>query len=504
MILRSSADIRAIEAKYIAGEAENGYALMHRAGYSAAALLNASLKGFNRAVILAGKGNNGGDALVIARYLKSECVIYSVCAKNDYRSEAAFAVRDLPENIRYIQKNSLDKWDFLPGDVIIDGILGIGFSGDNVTGIAADFISAANASGYPIISLDVPSGVNASTGKAAQVAIKASATLMFGAVKSGLLSSEALPYCGKLRCIDIGLDDMPESDDTQINCYTENEGYCDVRHFPADIHKNNRPRVLISAGCQNYQGAAQLNLLAALKCGAGICRLITCPGTFSRYPAAGIVISCRADAPFIYPENAVSDNFELFEKSDILLAGSGWGNAGKKVLSDVLKFSGTLILDADGLNTLSCHPELWSYKSNAVMTPHWAEAVRLAAAFGVEISQNRETFVRNLAKKLNCVVVLKGAHTVTASPEGETWINLSGCNTLATAGSGDVLAGIIASAASGASQADTLCRRTAFAVYVHGMAGEVAKNGMIADELPELSANIINKLINRKILPLYT
>lgn len=502
MILLSAADIRAAEAEFISGDVRKGYTLMHRAGYSAAALLNVSLRGFRRAVILAGKGNNAGDALVIARYLDIECVIYSVCGKNDYRGEAEFAAQELPENISYFQKDTLGKWDFMPGDVIIDGILGIGFLGDTVKGPAAGFIKAANTSGYPIISLDVPSGVDASTGKAADIAVKASATLMFGAVKSGLLNPAALEYCGKMRYIDIGLADGNQNIASCVNCYTQSEAYCDIAHFKADVHKNSRPRVLISAGCRNYQGAAQLNLLAALKCGAGIARLITSPSAYSRYPASGIVIACSSDAPDSYPVNAVSDNFELFEKSDVLLAGSGWGKTDKKVLTDVLSFQGITVLDADALNTLSCHPEIWNYRSDVVMTPHWGEALRLAEAFGVEVNGERTEFARRLAEKLNCVVVLKGPRSVTVSPDGEMWINSSGCNTLATAGSGDVLAGIVASAAAGASCGATLCRRTAFAVWVHGMAGEFAPYGTTADMLPELAAEVMDDLLNRKILHL--
>ena len=473
---------------------------MHRAGYSAAALLNQSLHSFNRAVILAGKGNNGGDALVIARYLKLPCVIYSVCDKTDYTGEAAYAVRDLPENISYFKKETLDAWDFLPGDIIIDGILGIGFSGTSVKGSSANFINAANNSGYPIISLDVPSGVNASTGSASSTAIKARSTIMFGAVKAGLLTPQALEYCGRLRYIDIGI----ETDDGIFPaCYTQSEAYRDIRHFPADIHKNNRPRVLISAGCRNYQGAARLNMLSALKSGAGIVRLITCSDISNSYPLAGIVIECASDKPDVYPANAVSDNIELFDKSNVLLAGSGWGNAGKKVLQDVLSFPGTLILDADALNTLSRHPDVWNHRPDTVMTPHLGEALRLAEAFGVEVSSDRNVFALRLAEKLNCVVVLKGPRTVTASSNGELWINSSGSNALAAAGSGDVLAGIIASAATGTSCAATLCRRTAFAVWVHGMAGEITNGMLIADDLPESAGKILNLLLNNKILQLY-
>ena len=481
--------------RYTAGNLERGYTLMRRAGLLAASVINASLDRFSRAVILAGKGNNGGDALVVAASLEIPCVIYSVCGKDDYSGEAAFAVRDLPENIPYFQRETLDAADIMPGDLIVDGLLGIGFSGSSIAGAAASFAQCANDSGVPIISLDVPSGVNGSTGIPASNAIKASCTLMFGAVKSGLLETQAAPYCGKLRFLDIGLEKVNSSG----GCYTQSEAYSDAARREYDVHKNSCPRILISGGCRNYCGAAQLNMLAALRSGAGIVRLITAGKSNIQHPLAGIVIGCDTLYDDVYPENAVSDNFDLFGKSDCLLAGSGWGKADKKVLCDVLTFPGNIVLDADALNVLSRHPEVWNFRSDTVVTPHYGEACRLAEAFGVEVSSDRKNFACALAEKLNCVVVLKGPRTVTASSNGEVWINTSGSPALAAAGSGDVLAGIVASCVAGSSCASTLCRRTAFAVWVHGMAGEQLSGTLIADDLPQVAGNVLDDLLDKRI-----
>ena len=499
MNLCDCSDIRELEKSYISGDLSRGYHLMHRAGYLFSAVINASSERFSRAVILAGKGNNGGDALVIARYLNIPCVIYSVCAKSDYSGEAAYAVRDLPENIPYFQRETLFYDDFMPGDIIIDGLLGIGFSGRTVTGSAANFIEVANASGLPVVSCDVPSGVNGSTGFAAENAMKADCTVMFGAVKKGLLESHASTYCGRLRFLDIGLDNQ----NVCGGCYTVNEAYSDAARWQYDVHKNTRPRILISGGCRNYSGAAQLNMLAALRSGAGIVRLITADKNVPRCALAGIVIGCESKFDDVYPENAVSDNFSLFEKSDCLLAGSGWGMADKKVLADVLTFPRTLVLDADALNALSRNPEVWNYRSDTVLTPHYGEACRLADAFGVEKSADKRVLARNLAEKLNAVVVLKGPNTVTCSPDGELWINSSGSPALATAGSGDVLAGIVAASAAGVSVGSTLCRRAAFAVWVHGMAGECFDGTLIADDLPFAAGKIINDLVDKRIFKIF-
>ena len=318
---------------------------------------------------------------------------------------------------------------------------------------------------------------------------------MLGAVKKGLLEPNAAEYCGKLRFLDIGFD-LPECSG---GCYTQSEAYFDVNIWRFDVHKNSRPRILVSGGCRNYCGAARLNMLSALRSGAGIVRLITAAKDAPQYPLAGIVIGCESRCGDEYPENAVSDNFELFARSDCLLAGSGWGRADAKVLRDVLTFPRSIVLDADALNVLSQNPHIWTYRTDVVITPHYGEACRLAEAFKVEKHSDSRIFARRLAEKLNCVVVFKGPHTVTASPDGELWINSSGSSALATAGSGDVLAGIVASSIAGASRGVSLCRRAAFAVWVHGMAGESFDGVLIADDLPQAAGKVITKLVNKQI-----
>ena len=408
------------------------------------------------------------------------------------------AARELPEQIPYFKREELSVSDFQCGDIIIDALLGIGFTGTSVRGSCASFIRAANSSGNMIVALDVPSGVDASTGIAAETAVRASYTIMFGAVKSGLLEDAALPYCGVLRFADIGFD-LPES--SGIECYTQFEAYQDIARVDCNAHKNSRPSVLIFAGCRNYSGAAQLNMHAALRAGAGMVRLVT-SAEKPAYPLAGIIFNSSSEDDAVYPADAVRKNAGLFEKSDVLLAGSGWGYADKQLITDVLKFKGPVVLDADALNALSRDPDTWSYRSDAVLTPHYGEAVRLAGAFGVPVTSDRRQFALALSEKLNCVVVLKGPHTITAWCGRQLWINTSGCSKLATAGSGDVLAGVIASAVAGASCAEDICRRTAFAVWVHGVAGEISANSLIADDLPLLVGRVMTFLAEKQIISL--
>lgn len=491
--------IRRFEERYTGCDLQCGYTLMQRAGFAAAQIINSSSDGFDRIVLLAGKGNNGGDALVAARYLKKECVIYSVCAKSEFKGEAACAVRDLPETIPFFERETLDKHDFRRGDLIVDGLLGIGFSGTTVRGRAAGFISAANASGQPVISLDVPSGVDAAAGVPAEPAVRAAATIMFGAVKSGAVNFLSAANWGVLRYVDIGLD-AQNSLFPQV--YTESEAYEDTVLPPFHAHKNSRSKVLIYAGCRNYGGAAQLNLNAALRCGSGIVRLVT-GGDAPLALSAGIVQRVKGSDDRAFPDDAVEATRELFDKSNILLAGSGWGDAGAKLLRDIAEFPHPVIFDADALNALSRYRLKSILRPDFILTPHWGEAMRLAEAFDIPTGGDRVSFAIRLACELNCIIVLKGPRTVTASPDGEVWINSSGCSRLAIAGSGDVLAGIIASVAGDTSIKGSLCRRAACGVWIHGAAGELLQAGGVADDLAISAGKVLLKLQNRQIIPLF-
>ena len=493
------AAIRHLEEQYTGCDPQRGYTLMQRAGVAAAQIINASSCSFDRVVFLVGKGNNGGDALVAARYLKKECIIYSVCGKEEFSGEAAYAVRDLPENIPFFERETLDSYDFRRGDLIVEGLLGIGFSGASVRGRSANFIRAANASGQPVISLDVPGGVDSTSGVPSDTAVNASVTIMFGAVKSGAVNGDDTRHWGVLRYCDIGLADKVEM---FPQLYTESEAYADISVASFHAHKNSRTRLLIYAGCREYGGAALLNLNSALRCGCGIVRLATCAERATA-PASGIIRRLDHSDTKSYPANAVAATQDFREKSNILLAGSGWGETEPELLADILKFPHPVVLDADGINALCRNPKVWNRRCDVILTPHWGEAMRLAEAFKVKTSGDRASFALRLAKKLNCVIVLKGPRTVTASPDGEVWINSSGSSHLAIPGSGDSLAGIIAAIAGNPEVPGSLCRRAACGVWIHGVAGELLPPGGVADDLAQSAGNVIRLLEERKIIPLY-
>jgi NAD(P)H-hydrate epimerase len=182
----------------------------------------------------------------------------------------------------------------------------------------------------------------------------------------------------------------------------------------------------------------------------------------------------------------------FLKNSDALVCGCGWGNEiAAECLSGALAFPGTLVLDADGLNLLSRHPELWQPGENVILTPHPGEAARLLNAFGIADSGRAADNALALADKLKAVILLKGRNTLVASPSGRLSVNASGSPLLATAGSGDVLSGIIGALAA---QGVPAFQAAQLGAYIHGIAGELPHRMIIADELPELAGEVIFKL----------
>lgn len=488
MLTSPVALIREMERAAVAsGTAE--YELMLRAGVQAGRWIAAKYPLAQRFVILCGGGNNGGDALVAARYLfdsAKKLIVYSTRSKQDFSGCAAMAAADLPEEIPFLVKDELGENDFFPGDVIVDGILGIGFSGGKLRENAASFIRAANSSSLPVVALDLPSGIDADSGDAAENgAIKADLTLTFGRVKPGLFQSAGSVLRGTLRLIDIGLSG---GNSGGMEIFTNLDAVEKVPRFPVDCHKNSRGRVLIWGGSPEYPGAAALSTLAALKSGAGLVRCASSADLHGRVCNAAIVGKLASNE---IPE-------EFIALSDVLVCGCGWGKSVfPQAVERALDFPGCVVLDADALNFIAGTPEVWKRRDNIVITPHPGEAARLCAAWKIAFSGGRVEQAAALAEYSGAVTVLKGHDTVVAAP-GKAPVIIAGGNALlATAGSGDVLAGTIgALAAQGVPAFDA----ASLGAYIHGIAAEDAGEILIADELPALIARKILQLQRNELV----
>ena len=488
----SAAEVRQAE-KIAADSGIAEYSLMFSAGRQAADMINFHYPDAVRFVVLCGSGNNGGDALVAAAQLflryRREVVVYTVKPLNKLTGCAAFAAAELPEAVPVFEGHIPQTGEFRSGDVIVDGLLGIGFSGGNLRPEMKEFIRNANLSHCPVAALDLPSGMNGDTGECSpDGVINADLTVTFGMVKTGLFSGEGSRLRGKLRLADIGLQ---KNGNSGLEIFTNVDAVSAVKTPVFDCHKNSRGRVLVWGGSQRYPGAPVLTAEAALRCGSGMVRLVSCGGGTANLPSS--VIFHR----ILNGSDAGVEVSQFFSCSDVLAAGCGWGDeTPAAALDNLWNFPGTLILDADALNMFSCNIDRWKKHRRTIITPHPGEAARLAKALHLPEALPRRETALALAEKLQAVTLLKGRDSIIASPDGRWVINSSGDSSLATAGSGDVLAGVIAAVAgSGMPPFDAAC----LGCYIHGAAGETAGTGVIADELPGFAGTILQKLRGNRI-----
>ena len=473
--------------EYERAAVDNGateYQLMLRAGNGAARIISEVFPARKRTVVLCGGGNNGGDALAVAALLGGEVIIYALKAPGELKGAAGCAAKDLPGNIKIVVTEKLPDDVFQPGDLIVDGLLGIGFSGGKLRESVAGYIRAVNQSRCRVVALDVPSGLDCDTGEICDDCIRADLTVTFGAVKKGMLLGKGPAVCGVVRAVDIGLP-VPQED---FYAVTFDEARKLFPRFSADVHKNSRGSLMIAAGSCEYSGAAALTAVSALRCGAGIVRLATV-GARKNVPYS-VIVRDFEDRSGVMPAEIWQECTDWLKASSALAAGPGWGSAAPELLAGALDFPGPVVLDADALNILSHYTELWKKREDVVMTPHPGEAKRLAEAFGVAILPRPE-FAAALAEKLGAVILLKGKFTVVASPDGRCAVVLAGSPALATAGSGDVLTGIIgALLAMGMPVFDA----AVLGASLHGRAGEIAGYGMIADDLPGVLKDLLKEL----------
>ena len=485
MKIISAAVMRSLEKKAVeSGISE--YRLMRRAGTGAAAVIEKFAVGrFRRVVFFCGGGNNAGDALVAAGSLKLPHVVVPFRDFSSFKGAAADAFKEFGPRLNIVPP---EEFDFAPGDVIADALLGIGFSGETLREPVAGALRMIRHSGLPVIAFDLPSGMNPDTGAAVPEAVQADLTITFGLPKQGLFTQEGRKLCGKVTVVPIGVENYRCEAALPYGFF----GSCEAGRLAVkkelEAHKNSCGRVLVLCGSMQYPGAALLAANGALRF-SGLTRLITVKSPLLP-PAPGALI-CRqvaADVTGSLPPESLEINSDAVSASDVLCAGCGWGaGVSPALLKKVLAFPGAVILDADGLNLLARNPKLWNYRSDAVLTPHPGEAARLARAFGIDGTLPREAFAAELALRLGAVVVLKGFHTCVASPDGKVTVNGSGGPELAMAGSGDVLAGIIAGIAS---NTDDLALAARLGVFYHGAAGDTGFGSAIADDLPLLAARV--------------
>ncbi|WP_306253086.1 NAD(P)H-hydrate dehydratase [Parvularcula sp. IMCC14364] len=464
----------------------SGYALMQAAGQAVADFLRQRWS-LRPVLVLCGPGNNGGDGYVIAQRLRAAGWPVHLASLTDtslLKGDAALAEADWQGQV--LTPAAID-WS-VP-QLIVDALFGAGLSRP-LEGAGAEIVAQVNQLGLPVIAVDVPSGLDGNTGRVRGASIDALHTVTFFRAKPGHYLHPGKRLCGEVHIRNIGIPARTLTEIVPNTFLNEPDLWCKVFPKPDEkAHKYARGAAYVLCGGPFESGAARLGAMAALRSGAGIVKML-CPG------AAMQVNACHLTEVMLQRADSAADISEILSDGRItsLLAGPGLGVGQitrEKVLA-ALRHKERVVLDADALSSFQDDPEMLfsALRAEDVLTPHPGEFTRLFGDLLVETG-DRLSAVRLAARRAGCVVLLKGDDTVIATPSGQTAINANGSPWLATAGSGDVLAGIIAGlVAQGMPSFEATCA----SVWLHAEAGHLSGPGTIAGDLVEGLPNVLGQL----------
>ncbi|MGE5817063.1 MAG: NAD(P)H-hydrate dehydratase [Deltaproteobacteria bacterium] len=502
MIVVSAQEMRELDRLTIEKYGVPSLVLMERAG---AAIAQAILQRFARAakkgvLIVAGKGNNGGDGFVVARLLKKKrihCAVALLARKDELSPDAAHNLRAFLKLKGKVVEVPPDRLELLSREIggkglLVDAIFGTGMKNE-VRGEYAEAITWMNASGLPMVAVDIPSGLHTDTGMPLGTAIQAEMTVALGYPKLGEVIYPGLDCVGDLAVADIGIDSnaVREVNPKTELLVQEEMGWLVPGREP-DTHKGTYGHLLVMAGSRGKTGAAILACRAAMRTGAGLVTLAG-PRALNDIFASSLVEVMTEPLGDSSAENIEPLSEEewrrLLERKDAFLFGPGIGvseythNALRWLLRNLEM---PWVIDADGLNNLALEIDrLRRAKTPPILTPHPGEMARLIGKDNATVNQDRIGVARSFALANRCHIVLKGARTVIATAEGKVFINPTGNPGMASGGMGDVLAGML-----GALLGQGLSPEHAMelGVYLHGFAGdriaaEKGEIGLIASDV---------------------
>ena len=474
--------------------------LMERAAEGIVALAGDLFPGARRVAVLCGPGNNGGDGLAAARRLHARGIapaIVLLAPPEKLRGDPlanwkAARERDIPWRAARDAAPALAE-----ADLVIDAIFGTGLSRP-LAGPARRLVEAANASGRPILAVDVPSGLSGDRGDVFGPAIRARATGAIAALKRCHVLYPARARCGEIAVVDIGIPDALLETRAHRFAIVGREEIAPLfpRRAP-DAHKGDAGRVVVVAGSRGKAGAALLAALGALRAGAGLVT-IACPesierGFLARLPEA--MTRPLPDEGGALAAGAAKALVPLLEDADAVAVGPGLGtgDGARRAVHAIVRSGVPALFDADALNAFAGRPEAFRRRAPAIVTPHPGEAGRLLGSPAAAVQADRPKAAAELARRTRAIAMLKGAGTICASPGGNLWLNPTGSPALAKGGTGDVLAGVGAALlAQGLEASDAAVA----AAFVHGLAGEEAgaargERGALASEVADAVAFVL-------------
>jgi hydroxyethylthiazole kinase-like uncharacterized protein yjeF len=476
--------------------------LMERAGEQLLAAARAYLGSLDgkRIVIAAGKGNNGGDGLVLARLLREH-----PCTVETYLAVDGATLRGLAgeqwQRLRQAGGRTFDRAEWpldhfrlaaAGADLIVDALLGTGLTAP-VEGAYAELISAINTAGAPVLAVDLPSGINADTGAVMGVAVTATLTVAFALPKLGLLLYPGAGHAGRVIVADIGI---PKAAVEQVAPAVEQITPASIRRVLAPRaprqHKGDFGHLLVIAGSEGKMGAAAMCAIGALRAGTG---LVTIAVPRSQNAVIQALVMEAMSAPMAetvdhtLAETALPALVQLAGGKRAVALGPGLSlHADTQALVCALapKLPCPLVIDADGLNAIAGRETATTSRpAPTVLTPHPGEMARLLGCTVDHVEADRPSAAREGARRYRAWIVLKGAHTLLADPDGRLWINTTGNPGMATGGTGDVLTGVLGGLLA---QSIALPNAATAAIFLHGLAGDLAARhtgeaGLIARDL---------------------
>jgi ADP-dependent NAD(P)H-hydrate dehydratase / NAD(P)H-hydrate epimerase len=461
-----------------------GITLMENAGKACADAISESFGpgGGRRALVVAGKGNNGGDGFVIARLLEEDgwdARVLLLAVPTEISGDAASNLQRLDRNSLILAPVGapLPAGLFQDAALIVDALLGTGVKSE-VTGAYREAVEAINASGRPVVSVDIPSGVDAGSGRVLGVAVRADLTVSFALAKLGNILFPGGELCGRLLVADIG---MPPEVVSEAPGDQFVDLACARRLFRPRgplAHKGTAGHTLIIAGAIGKSGAAAMSANSALRAGGG---LVTLAVPAALNPVLEMKTTEVMTLPIGKPgaphlqAGALPGLLREARARDVVALGPGIGTAPTTVYlvqSLVRSLPGPLVLDADALNVIASDPEILLERRDRVtlLTPHPGEMARLAGCSIPEVEADRIGTARDFATRYQVHLILKGARSICAAPDGSIAINGSGNPAMASGGMGDVLTGVVASLVGQGYAPLESCQLGAF---VHGLAADL-------------------------------
>ena len=492
--LYTAAQVRELDRIAIEDFSIPGITLMESAGDAAYQLMRTKWPDAKNILVLCGPGNNGGDGYILARLAKADGLSIKLQLIGDHTKLAGDALLAAEKcTASGLESVTYSKDDLSESDVIVDALLGTGLDRE-VLGQWQEVINAINYCNTPVLSIDIPSGLNADTGQVMGCAVSADATITFIGLKQGLFTGQGVEYAGEVHFNNL---DVPDEVGAKIKSMTEQITLDDLHSFLTPrlkhSHKGSYGHVLVVGGDNGYAGAARLCAEAAARTGAGLISLAT------HVNHAGYITIAVPEVMAHATENP-SELMPLLEKANVVAIGPGLGqsNWGMSLFSKVLESELPLVVDADALSLLAQEP---AYSDRWILTPHPGEAARLLNCDSNSIQSDRIAAAKEIQKKFGGITVLKGSGTVIVNDMKNGGQKVSICSAgnpgMASGGMGDVLTGVIAGLmAQRKSLGLDMGDAARLGVCLHATAGDNAaidgERGMLASDLMPWIRKLLN------------